>query len=91
MTTAALYTKATKIESKIPDITNLATKAALNSKAKEVESKIPGITNLATTAALKSKATYVGKKILLERKYLILLIWVEKLLSIPRPQKLKKP
>ena len=41
-------TKITEIESKIPDISNLATKTALTT----VENKIPDISNLATKTAL---------------------------------------
>ena len=41
----ALNTKVTKIEGKIPDITNLANKAALNTKVAEIENKISDNTN----------------------------------------------
>ena len=57
MTFAALKTKTTEIENKIPGFANLPTKAALNIKAAEVESKINYITNVAIKAALKTKAT----------------------------------
>ena len=40
--------KIKKIEDKIPDITNLATKPILNTKINEVKTEIPSITNLAT-------------------------------------------
>ena len=40
-----LNTKTTEIESKIPDITYLATKAALNIKAIEIRNKITDISN----------------------------------------------
>ena len=41
-------TDKTKLENKIPDISNLATRTALTT----VENKIPDISNLATTSAL---------------------------------------
>ena len=40
------------LRSKIPDITNLATKASLNAKINEVKGEIPSITTLTTTTAL---------------------------------------
>ena len=61
MSTAALNAKATEIENKIPEITNLATENNLNKKATEVESKIPDITNLATNAALNTKVHTLKK------------------------------
>ena len=39
VTNITLSTKATDIENKIPDVTNLATKAALNTKATEIQRK----------------------------------------------------
>ena len=63
MITDACSTKATEIENKIPDLTNVASKPALNKKATEVESKIPDITNLATKAAVNTKATEIEKEI----------------------------
>ena len=56
-------TKASNIEDKIPDITNLATNTALNIKINEIKNDIPSITCLATTAALttaENKITNVG-------------------------------
>ena len=50
-------TKATKIENKIPDITNLAAKAYLDTKAAEVEGKIADIAILGTKAPLNTKPT----------------------------------
>lgn len=46
--TAAFNKKATDIENKKTDVTNLATKANFIKKAAEVDNNIPGITNLAT-------------------------------------------
>ena len=46
--TAAFNAKATDIENKTTDVTNLATKANFIKKAAEVDNNIPGITNLAT-------------------------------------------
>ena len=48
-TKTTLNTKAAEVESKIPDINNLASKAALNTKATEVENKIPDTTGFTTT------------------------------------------
>ena len=42
------------IETKIADITNLATNTTLNANVNEVKNKISNITNLATTTALTS-------------------------------------
>ena len=53
-----------KIEDKIPDITNLATNTNLNAKIIEVKIKIPSITNLATTDALNAEINEVKNKIL---------------------------
>ena len=39
VTTAARNTKSARTESKMSDITDLATKAALNSEVKEIENK----------------------------------------------------
>ena len=50
-TKAALNTKATEIECKIPEITNLATKDALNTKVTEIESKIPDTRGFVTNPA----------------------------------------
>ena len=44
--------KMKNIESKIPDVSNLATKSNLNTKINEVNNKIPSKTGLATTSAL---------------------------------------
>ena len=44
--------KMKNIESKIPDVSNLATKSNINTKINEVNNKIPSITGLATTSAL---------------------------------------
>ena len=57
-------TKITKIENKIPDINNLATKTAL----KTVENKIPDTSNLV------KKTDYNAKITDLEKKSLILVI-----------------
>ena len=48
--TAALVTKATEIENKISDITNLATKATRNTKATENEKKILDTTSFITNS-----------------------------------------
>ena len=61
---AAVNTKATVIEKKIPDISNLAKKAALNRKTIGIKEKIPDITNLATKSALNTKVTKIENKIL---------------------------
>ena len=53
--------KIKNIESKIPDITNLATNTTLNAKINEIKKDIPSITNLATTTGL----TAVENKILM--------------------------
>ena len=45
-------TKIKRIQDKISDIANLATKASLNAKVNEVKSEITNITNLATTSPL---------------------------------------
>ena len=45
-----------EVESKIPDITTLATKAALNRKATEIENKIPGTTAFFTTPEFNTLA-----------------------------------
>ena len=42
-------TMATKIETKISDITSLANKIVLNAKDKEIETKIPDTTNFINT------------------------------------------
>ena len=46
---AALNTKVTEGENRIPGITNLATKAAFNTKDTEIENKIPDTTNFITS------------------------------------------
>ena len=46
------YAKIKRIQDKISDIANLATKASLNAKVNEVTSEITNITNLATTSHL---------------------------------------
>ena len=46
------YAKIKRIQDKISDIANLATKASLNAKVNEVKSEITNITNLATTSPL---------------------------------------
>ena len=46
----------------------------LNTKATEIENKIPDIANLATKPALNTKVAEV------ESNYLVLLIWLQKLL-----------
>ena len=56
MVTTALNAKATDIESKISDITNLATKAALKTKTAKIKSKLTDITKLTTKTALNTKA-----------------------------------
>ena len=48
--TAALVTKATEIENKISDITNLAIKATRNTKATENENKILDTTSFTTNS-----------------------------------------
>ena len=58
LTNAALNTKATNIQNKIPHITSLANKATLNTKAIERGSKMPNLTKMATKAALSTKSTY---------------------------------
>lgn len=58
-----LNTKATEIEIKIPNITNLATKASLNTKMAEVESKIPNSTNLTTKTTFNTEVTEIQNKI----------------------------
>ena len=47
--------KKKRIEVKIPDITNLATKTTLSAKINEVKCKIPNITNLATNIFFNAK------------------------------------
>ena len=50
----ACNAKIKDIETKIADITNLATNTTLNANVNEVKNKISNITNLATTTALTS-------------------------------------
>ena len=52
-----------QIESKIIDITNLATNASLNANINEIKSKIPSISNLATNAFLDAKINEVNVEI----------------------------
>ena len=52
-------TKITKLENKIPDISNLATKTALTT----VENKIPNISNLVKKTDYNAKITEIEKKI----------------------------
>ena len=56
MTIAALNTKATGIENKIPDITNLAAKAALDTKTTKIESKLLETLGFSTTAVFNRLA-----------------------------------
>ena len=58
-----LNTKVTEIESKIPDITNLATKVTLDTKTAEVDSNIHDFTNLATKPALNTKAIKIENEL----------------------------
>ena len=44
--------KVKKIEDKIPDIINLATKTIFDTNIKKVKTEIPSISGLATTSAL---------------------------------------
>ena len=44
--------KVKKIEDKIPDIINLATKTIFNTNIKKVKTEIPSISGLAITSAL---------------------------------------
>ena len=62
-TTPIFNTKATVIEKKIPDITNLRIKAALNTKVGQLDNEIPNIANLATKVALNTNATEIENKI----------------------------
>ena len=48
-----------KVEYKIPDITNLATKTTLDAKINEVKGEMPSITNLSTTSTLGAKINKV--------------------------------
>ena len=44
-----MNTKATEIENKVPDITDLATKAVLNTRTTEIENNIPDTSSVITT------------------------------------------
>ena len=44
--------KATKIDSKVPDDNNLATKAVLNTSVTEIENKVPNTTGYITIPEL---------------------------------------
>ena len=70
-------TKITKIEGKIPDINNLATKTALTI----VENKIPDISNLATKTALTSVENKVPNVSSLVKKQIITLELLRLILS----------
>ena len=53
---AALNTEVAEVESRMPDITTLATKAALNRKATYIENKIPDTTDFITTPEFNTLA-----------------------------------
>ena len=61
------------VNKKIPNTKVLVRKTDYNTEITEFESKLPGATGLVTTAALKALQ-------ILKIKYLILLIWLLKLL-----------
>ena len=53
-------TKITKIEGKIPDISNLATKTGLT----DVENKIPSVSNLVNKTDYNTKVTEIENKLI---------------------------
>lgn len=73
----------TDTEINIPSITGLVTTATQNSKATKIVNKTLNIVNPA------AKAASIAKQQRLRGKCLILLIWVAKLLSVPKLQKLR--
>ena len=72
---AGLEQKIEDVDKKIPNTTGLVRNTHCNTKIIEIENKISSVTGLFTTAAFNTKA--FSQRV---RKYLIVLVWLKRLL-----------